>query len=116
MKQSWKFEPAVWKGIVVGLVGLLAIWGLDVSGLGEQVSASIDIIAVLIPLVTSAVAGLWIRRSVTPTVAVAEQVTKEGQVVAGPANDIEKTGTVVRVVDNEHLPFDDEYEPQHLDA
>lgn len=96
---NFKFEPAVWKGIVLGLVGLLAIWGLDVSGLGDQVSASIDIIAVLIPLVTSAVAGLWIRKSVTPNVAVVERATKDGQVVAGEANSLVPEGEVVRAVD-----------------
>lgn len=86
MKNQWKFEPAVWKGIVAGLVTLLAIWGLDVADLGDKLNQTIDVLGVLAPLIASGVAGLWIRQSVTPNEKVAVVVEPGApETVAGPA-------------------------------
>jgi len=87
-----KFEPAVVKGIIGLVVAGLLIWGVDYTAVGEQLAATADIIGALIPLVTS----LWIRQSVTPTVAVVEQVNSEGAVVAGPANELVPVGEPIR--------------------
>lgn len=121
MKNAFKFEPAVWKGIVSGLVALLAIWGLDVASLGTQLEATIDVVAILIPFIASAVAGIWIRKSVTPDAKVVERVTDEGVVVAGPANYFIDEGDPIRLQDHlapdeDEVPAEDEpqYEPRHL--
>lgn len=125
MKQSWKFEPAVWKTAITGLVALAAIWGFNVSELGDKLTQSVDALALLIPaliaLVANVAAGVWVRRTATPTAAVVEQVNKDGQVVAGPANEVVETGEVVRAAgtDLEHDlrgPNDVDYVGRHFDV
>lgn len=97
---NFKFEPAVWKTAITGVIGLLAIWGFNASEVGEQLLASVDVLAILIPaviaLVSSVVGGLWVRPSVTPNVAVVERVNKDDQVVAGPANSLVPEGEYIR--------------------
>lgn len=128
MKQSWKFEPAVWKTAITGVVALLAIWGYNASEWGDKLTQSVDVLALLIPaviaLVANVAAGFWVRKTATPTAAVVEQVNKHGEVVAGPANDVVTEGVVVRETGEDvWLPLTDDDEPpvsgyvaRHLDV
>lgn len=117
MKQSWKFEPAVWKTAITGVVALLAIWGYNASEWGDKLTQSVDALALLIPaviaLVANVVSGFWVRKTATPTAAVVEQVNKNGEVVAGPANDVVTEGVVVRNTGDD-FPLEG-YEAQHIE-
>lgn len=110
MKFNWKFEPAVWKGIIAALVSAALIWGVDLTEWGDKLSQTADVIGVLIPLL----AGLWIRQSVTPDAKVVERVTTNGEVVAGPANDVVTEGIVIRTTGDD-FPLEG-YEGRHLDV
>lgn len=82
MKNQWKFEPAVWKGIIGLVVSGLLIWGVDLTDVGEKLSQTADVIGSLIPLLTA----VWIRGSVTPNDKVAVTVEPGApETVAGPA-------------------------------
>lgn len=89
LKRLLATEPAIVKGAIGFLVSLGLIWGLDFTALGDQLSQTADIVGSLIALLTP----VWIRASVTPSVAVVEEI-KNGVKVAGPANDI-PTGTPI---------------------
>lgn len=116
--KNWKFEPAVYKTAITGVVALLAIWGYNASEWGDKLTQSVDVLALLIPaviaLVANVVSGLWVRKSVTPVEAVVEQVNKHGEVVAGPANDILTEGVVVRNTGDD-VPLEG-YKSRHLDV
>lgn len=125
--KDWKFEPAVYKTAITGVVALLAIWGYNASEWGDKLTQSVDVLALLIPaliaLVANVAAGFWVRKTATPTAAVVEQINKDGEVVAGPANEVVPEGEVVRPtgVDLEHGlrgpdDEDESYEPRHLDV
>lgn len=102
------FEPAVWKSFVGALVILAAIWGVDVSALGDQVTQSLDVLAYLIPAVITVLTGLWIRKSVTAPGNTAVVLDSDGKTVAGPALDA-PNGTPVDVYE-----FPIEHEPKHM--
>lgn len=88
-----RFEPAVVQGIVVSIVAVLAIWGLDVSGVAGDIVETWNLLYGILPALT----GLLIRQSVTPAAAVAAKVTPSGEVVSGPADEKHVSGTVVEV-------------------
>lgn len=108
MKFNWKFEPAVWKGIITAVVSAALIWGVDLTEWGDKLQQTADVIGVLLPLI----AGLWIRQSVTPNAKVAVTVAPgKPETVAGPALPV-PDGTPVDVYafpeDGEDYPSDPE--------
>lgn len=95
MKNTNTTEPAVIVGaisaIIASVLVLLVAFGIDITP--DQTAAILGVVAAVGPIVVS----LIIRRKVTPNVSVVEAVTKDGDVVAGPANEIE-TGEVIRKI------------------
>lgn len=89
LKRLLATEPAIVKGAIGLLVALGLIWGLDFTTVGDQLSQTADVLGSLVALLTP----VWIRASVTPSVAVVEEI-KHGVKVAGPANDL-PDGTVI---------------------
>lgn len=102
------FEPVVWKTVVGGLVTLALIWGFDISFLGDQINQSLDVLGALLPALTLALTGLWIRQGVTAPGNTAVVLDKDGNTVAGPALDA-PDGTPVDVYE-----FPEEHEPRHM--
>lgn len=92
-----KTEPAtIVSGITAAataIIALLVAFGIPLTD--EQTAAILAVVAVAAPLV----AGLIVRRFVTPAAAVAEKVV-DGQIIAGPANDRVQDGAVVRDLDD----------------
>jgi hypothetical protein len=87
-----QFEPARVRAILLALATVLAVFGLDATGVLSKVDEAWTALYAIIPLVL----GEAVRRAVVPAGAVVEQVAPNGEVYAGPANDREPTGTVVR--------------------
>lgn len=102
------FEPVVWKTVVGGIVTLALIWGFDLTFLGDQVNQSLDVLVTLLPALSLALTGLWIRNGVTAPGNTAVVLDKDGHTVAGPALDA-PDGTPVDVYE-----FPEEHEPRHL--
>lgn len=90
-----KFEPARVASILAALVIIVGTVGYDLTPYADKVNTAWAAFFAIIPLLQ----GEVIRRSVTPTSTVIEQVTPEGLVLAGPASPVE-TGTVLRHVDD----------------
>lgn len=84
------FEPALLRAVVLAVVGVLALWGLDLTEWGDRVVNSWTLLFPVLFLVQ----GWWTRSSVSPAAAVVEEVRPNGDVVAGPASPL-PTGTVV---------------------
>lgn len=95
MKNTNTTEPTVIVGaisaVVAALMALLIAFGIDITP--DQTVAVLGVVAAVGPFV----AALFIRRKVTPNINVVEAVTREGEVVAGPANEI-ATGEVIRKI------------------
>lgn len=95
MKNTNTTEPAVIVGaisaVVASILVLLVAFGFDITP--DQTAAILGVVAAVGPIV----AALVIRRKVTPNVNVVEAVTRDGEVVAGPANEI-ATGEVIRTI------------------
>lgn len=90
LKKLVTMEPALVRGIVGALVAIGLVWGVDFTGLGEQISQTADIIGGLVALLTP-----WaIRAAVTPAALVVEEVKPDGTTVAGPASPL-PTGQVI---------------------
>lgn len=79
-------EPALVSGFVSAVIALAIAFGLNLST--EQVGAIMALVAAGLAIIT--------RSQVTPNASVLERATSEGQVIAGPANDVVGEGTVVR--------------------
>lgn len=105
------FEPVVWKTVVGGIVTLALIWGVDLSFLGDQINQSLDVLVILLPALSLALTGLWIRKSVTAPGNTAAVLDKDGNTVAGPALDA-PTGTPVDIYEFPTTP--EVHEPQHM--
>lgn len=77
-------EPALVRGVVLAVLGLLATlgvsWGANVDK--ETLGAIVGFVVVVMPLVQ----GLWTRFAVTSNKKVVAQVTSDGAVVAGDAS------------------------------
>lgn len=90
-------EPSVVIGLVTtavaAVLALLVAFGIDVTA--EQQVAILGVIAGVGPLL----AGILIRRKVTPDARVVEHLDAVDAVVAGPANERIPTGVVVRDLD-----------------
>ena len=84
-------EPALVSGLVSAVIALAVSFGADLSS--EQVGAVMAVVA--------AVLAVFTRQQVTPVVDVVEQLDGT-EVVAGPANDLDGEGSVVRVLPPEH--------------
>ena len=80
-------EPALVSGLVAAVIGLGVSFGLELSK--EQVGAIMALVVSILAFVT--------RRQVTPYVNVVERAV-DGEVIAGPANDLEHEGMVVREI------------------
>ena len=80
-------EPALVTGIVGALIALGVAFGLELTG--EQTGAIMAFVSALLAVVT--------RSQVTPYVNVVERAV-DGEVVAGPANDLQPEGIVVREI------------------
>jgi hypothetical protein len=91
---GWKrlltVEPALVRGVVGAIVSIALIWGVDFTGLGEQISQTADIVGGLVVLLTA----WWTRSAVTPAALVVEEVKPDGTTVAGPASPL-PTGQVI---------------------
>lgn len=89
-------EPAVVRGLIGAVVALGLIWGIDLTALGDQLTATADILGTIALLLTP----LWVRQATTPTSVVVEQVDRHMQygavVIAGPANDRLPEGEPIR--------------------
>jgi hypothetical protein len=90
-----KFEPALLRAVVLAVVGVLGLWGLDLTEWGDRLVNSWTLLFPVLFLLQ----GWWTRSVVVPQANVIEQVTPEGLVLAGPASPVE-TGTVLRHVDD----------------
>lgn len=88
------FEPARLRAILAALVVVVGVFGFDASGIAEKIDVAWTALFGIIPLVL----GEVIRRAVVPKETVVEQVMHNGEVIAGPANDLASTGIVVRSV------------------
>lgn len=86
------FDPALVRGVVGAIVAIGLIWGVDFTGVGEQIAQTADIVGGLVSLLTA----WWIRSAVTPAARVVESVDQNGVVIAGPASP-RPTGEVIRV-------------------
>lgn len=84
------FEPALLRAVILAVVGVLALWGLDLTEWGDRVVNSWTLLFPVLFLVQ----GWWTRSSVSPAAAVVEEVQPNGDVVAGPASPL-PTGTIV---------------------
>lgn len=62
-------EPALVRAVVFAVVGVLLIWGIDLTEWGEKISASWALLFALIPLVQ----GWWTRSVVTPTAKISQE-------------------------------------------
>ena len=102
------FEPVLWKTVVGGLVTLGLIWGVDLTFLGDQVNQSLDVLVTLLPAVSLALTGLWIRKSVTAPGKTLVVLGEDGGTVAGPGLDV-PNGTPVDIYE-----FPEEHEPRHM--
>ena len=84
-------EPALVSGLVSAVIALAVSFGLDWTA--EQVGAVMAVVAAVLAVLT--------RAQVTPHVDVLEHAV-DGEVVAGPANDMVDEGAVVRELPPEH--------------
>ena len=80
-------EPALVSGIVSAGIALAVAFGLDWTA--EQVGAVMAVVAAILAVLT--------RAQVTPHVDVLEHAV-DGEVVAGPANELVAEGHVVREI------------------
>lgn len=87
-----EFEPARVRAIIAALVALAAIWGFNISGIGDQVGGSWELLYALIPLVL----GEVIRPAVRPEKRVVAALDSEGNTVATERSEV-PTGRRVRV-------------------
>lgn len=91
---GWKklltVEPALVRGVIGAIVSIGLIWGLDFTGVGEQLAQTADIVGGLVVLLTA----WWTRSAVTPAALVVEEVKPDGRVVAGEASPL-PTGQVI---------------------
>lgn len=92
------FEPALLRAVVLAVVGVLALWGLDLTEWGDRVVNSWTLLFPVLFLVQ----GWWTRSSVTPAAAVVEEVRPNGEIVAGPASPL-PTGSVVQKADTDPM-------------
>lgn len=83
-------EPAVVAGVVTAVVGVGALVGIDLSDLGERITAAWLLILPALALVQA----WWTRSRVTPTARTAAVVDRAGHTLAGPAS-AEPTGAPV---------------------
>lgn len=90
LKKLVTLEPALVRGIVGALVAIGLVWGVDFTGVGEQISETADIVGGLVALLTP----WWTRAAVTPAALVVEEVKPDGTTVAGPASPL-PTGTPI---------------------
>ena len=81
-------EPALVTGLVAATIALGISFGLELSK--EQVGAIMAFVAAILAFV--------VRQQVTPYVDVVERAV-DGEVVAGPANELVTEGAVVREID-----------------
>jgi hypothetical protein len=91
------FEPALLRAVLAALITVAATVGFDLSGIADKLDVAWTALYGIIPLL----AGWWIRRAVVPKETVVEQAMPNGEVIAGPANEREMTGTVVRELNDE---------------
>jgi hypothetical protein len=89
------FEPARLRAILAALVIVIGVLGFDATDIAEKIDVAWTALFGIIPLVL----GEAIRRAVVPKETVVEQAMPNGEVIAGPANELEMTGTVVRQLD-----------------
>lgn len=80
-------EPALISGLVSAVIALAVSFGADLSS--EQVGAVMAVVAAVLAVLT--------RAQVTPHVNVVEHAV-DGEVVAGPANELVAEGHVVREI------------------
>lgn len=85
------FEPALLRAVVLAVVGVLALWGLDLTEWGDRIVNSWTLLFPVLFLVQ----GWWTRGVVTPQNAVVETVDEHGTHLAGPASPL-PTGSVVQ--------------------
>jgi len=86
------FEPARLRAILAALAIVVGVFGVDATGIFEKIDVAWTALFGIIPLVL----GEAVRRAVVPKETVVEQAMPNGEVIAGPANEREMTGTVVR--------------------
>lgn len=100
---------AIVRAVLLVITALVGVFGLqwDASELEGRLVVLIGAVWVLSELV----GAVWARRQVTPSVKVVEAVPRAMTdatllmpVIAGPANDIEEPGSVVRVIDRGATP------------
>jgi len=89
------FEPALLRAVLAAVVVVLGVVGVEFSPIAEKIDTAWVAIFAVIPLLQ----GWWTRRAVVPKETVVEQAMPNGEVIAGPANELEMTGTVVRQLD-----------------
>lgn len=93
---GWKrlltIEPALVRGVIGAIVSIGLIWGLDFTGIGEQLAQTADIVGGLVVLLTA----WWTRSAVTPAALVVEEVKPDGRVVAGEASPLPTGQTIIR--------------------
>ena len=80
-------EPALVSGLVSAVIALAVSFGLDWTA--EQVGAVMAVVVAILAVVT--------RQQVTPHVDVLEHAV-DGEVIAGPANELVAEGHVVREI------------------
>jgi len=86
-------EPAMLRGVIVAVVGLLAVWGVNAADVGAQLEQTVEILfGTLLPLVTA----LVIRASVTPNAKVVQEVKSDGTLIAGPASPLPTGATILQ--------------------
>ena len=60
-------EPARVRAVVVALVTIGAIWGIDLSPLGDRLAETWDQVWMLIPIISALAQGEWTRSVVSPS-------------------------------------------------
>lgn len=92
-----KANPALVRGLVVAVIGLLASFGLVRADVLDE--AQLGYVVMIGTVVLPILQGLWTRYGVTPNAKVVAQVTAAGDVVAGDAAAI-TTGSVIATEPN----------------